>query len=134
MAQDLCRTALAFAQPLSRQLQIATRLDRLATTEQIVNRSSAATLPATVNIRRRSRVARTSAPDSITMMRGSDPSGMNFTWVESRFRATSRAFSASGLSKPAFQAALPTCQTTASGARRNFQPAMRARTLRSTSS
>ena len=50
---------------------------------------------------------------------GGDPgiaaAGMNLTWVASRLRATRRAFSAPGRSKPACQEALPTCQTTASG-------------------
>jgi hypothetical protein len=40
---------------------------------------------------------------------------MNFAWVASRLRATSRAFSAPGRAKPSCQEALPTCQTTASG-------------------
>ena len=59
---------------------------------------------------------------------------MNLSWVASRLRATRRAFSAPGSAKPACQTALPTCQTTASGTVAKRQPAIRARTLRSTSS
>ena len=56
-----------------------------------------------------------SEPASTAAIRGSECSGMNLTWVASRLRATSRAFSATGRRKPACQEALPTCQTTASG-------------------
>ena len=56
-----------------------------------------------------------SEPASTTRDPRQRASGMNLIWVASRLRATSRAFSAAGRSKPACQEALPTCQTTAVG-------------------
>ncbi len=75
-----------------------------------------------------------SEPASTAAIRGVAASGMNLSWVASRLRATRRALSAPGALEALRQDALPTCQTTASGTYSKLQPAIRARTFRSTSS
>ena len=59
---------------------------------------------------------------------------MNLIWVASRLRATRREFSAPGSAKPACQDGVADVPDDGLGHVSKRQPAIRARTLRSTSS
>ena len=74
------------------------------------------------------------APASTAAIRGIEAAGMNLIWVASRLRATRREFSALGFGEARLPDGVADVPDDRLGDRAKRQPAIRARTLRSTSS